>query len=67
MIDNLHGGVVEILVRIFLSFDLLFTAALFLFPTSEILEYALLDRTQFGKSWVVEIQRNLVRYVSLRG
>lgn len=53
----------EILVRIFLSLDLLFTAALFLFPTSEILEFALLDRTLFGKSRNVEMQRNLLRFI----
>lgn len=49
------------LVRIFLSLDLLFTAALFLFPTSEIIEYALLDRRLFGKSRIIEMQRNLIR------
>jgi proton-coupled amino acid transporter len=63
VIDNLHPGVMEILVRIFLSLDLLFTAALFLFPTSEILEFALLDRTLFGKSRNVEMQRNLLRFI----
>jgi hypothetical protein len=63
VIDNLHPGVMEILVRIFLSLDLLFTAALFLFPTSEILEFALLDRTLFGKSRTVEMQRNLLRFI----
>lgn len=63
VIDNLHPGVMEILVRIFLSLDLLFTAALFLFPTSEILEFALLDRSLFGKSSLVESQRNLLRFI----
>lgn len=62
VIDNLHPGVMEILVRIFLSLDLLFTAALFLFPTSEILEFALLDRSLFG-TFNVEMQRNLIRFI----
>ncbi|KAL6059600.1 Transmembrane amino acid transporter protein [Balamuthia mandrillaris] len=61
IIDNLSHGVVTTLVRIFLSIDLLFTFALFLFPVSEALEHNFFNPSLFGKSWKEEMKRNALR------
>jgi amino acid permease len=55
-------GVVSTLVRIFLSVDLLFTYALFMFPVSESLEKELFKGEQFG-TVKVEIKRNILRAI----
>ncbi|KAL6073321.1 Transmembrane amino acid transporter protein [Balamuthia mandrillaris] len=63
IIDNLSHGVITTLVRIFLSIDLLFTFALFLFPVSEALEHNFFNPSLFGRSWKEEMKRNALRAV----